>query len=286
MRCRHRARSPLWSSSSTPLAPSPQSAERNHIEELEAWHPRRRAGVAQRGHAALRALARNAKTSRWGHRAFDHVEAGCELQHRSIAPDHVPGIAEIDRIIHSHTRTPPPLFGPFRRIARVRESPRTGTTLVERIIASHPAMSSVGENRAFATELQPRHEGARPPEWTRRMSAGVIPHAATALPRSWHVFVPSTKRCRIIFIAASCPAALPSARIIWSRSATVTWWSSHKAHFHRASSRFPHPQPISNCGLSGLSPPDPSGATLPPHVLLEINYEDIVRDRAPRQAGA
>ena len=37
-------------------------------------------------------------------RAFGHVDAGCHLQRRSIGYDPAAEIAEIDRIIHTHTR--------------------------------------------------------------------------------------------------------------------------------------------------------------------------------------
>ncbi len=90
-------------------------------------------------------------------RGFDHVAAGCELQRRSINYDSAATIAEIDRIIRTQTRAwlascragfaeADPIF--------VVGLPRTGTTLVERIIASHSAMISVGETGAFSVQLR------------------------------------------------------------------------------------------------------------------------------------
>src|SRR5712692_51251 len=38
-------------------------------------------------------------------RAFDHVDAGCNLQRRSITHDRAAEIAEVDRIIQTHTRS-------------------------------------------------------------------------------------------------------------------------------------------------------------------------------------
>src|SRR5258708_15625606 len=95
-------------------------------------------------------------------RAFDHVDAGCHLQRRSITHDRAAEIVEIDRIIRTHTRSwvaaalsgysdAAPVF--------VAGLPRPGTTLVERIIASHSAMSSVGETGAFATEMRRAMKG-------------------------------------------------------------------------------------------------------------------------------
>ena len=95
-------------------------------------------------------------------RAFDHVDAGCHLQHRSIAHDSAAEIAEIDRIIHTHTRdwiaAAPPGYSAAAPVF-VAGLPRTGTTLVERIIASHPAMRFSRRNRRVCRRDAPRHEG-------------------------------------------------------------------------------------------------------------------------------
>src|SRR6202163_1621486 len=96
-------------------------------------------------------------------RAFAHVDAGCDLQRRSITHDRAAGIAEIDRIIQTHTRSwidaAPSGYSGAAPVF-VAGLPRTGTTLVERIIASHSAMSSVGETGAFATEMRRAMRGS------------------------------------------------------------------------------------------------------------------------------
>src|SRR5262249_4165754 len=99
---------------------------------------------------------------RWD-RAFDHVEAGCNLQHRSLPRDPAGEIREIDAIINAHTRSwieaAPRGYSDAAPIF-VTGLPRTGTTLVERIIASHSAMHSVGETSAFAAEMRRSMTGA------------------------------------------------------------------------------------------------------------------------------
>jgi len=90
-------------------------------------------------------------------RAFDHVAAGSDLQRRSINYDNAAHIAEIDRIIPPRPGRGSHPVGPASRGADpvfVVGLPRTGTTLVERIIASHSAMISVGETGAFSVELR------------------------------------------------------------------------------------------------------------------------------------
>src|SRR6202035_3018491 len=65
--------------------------------------------------------------------------------------------------IASHTRSwmaaEPPGYSAAAPVF-VAGLPRTGTTLVERIIASHPAMRSAGETNAFAIEMRRSMKGA------------------------------------------------------------------------------------------------------------------------------
>ena len=133
-----------------------QTADRNHIEEMETLI--RDGRLARPSEVMLRfALAKEYEDLDLHARAFDHVEAGCDLQHRSIAHDSAAEIADIDRIIQTHTRSWIAAAPPGHSAAApvfVAGLPRTGTTLVERIIASHPAMESVGETGAFAAEMR------------------------------------------------------------------------------------------------------------------------------------
>src|ERR1700686_921344 len=79
-----------------------QSADRNHIEEVEALL--RDDKLALPSEVMLRfALGREYEDLDAHDRAFAHVDAGCNLQRRAIPHDSAAEIAEIDRIIRTYT---------------------------------------------------------------------------------------------------------------------------------------------------------------------------------------
>src|SRR5262249_42703146 len=209
-----------------------QTADRNHIDEMEALIVEGRLSAASE--VMLRfALGKECEDLElWG-RAFDHVEAGCLLQHRSLPRDPAAEIGEIDAIIHAHTRrwieAAPHGYAAASPVF-VTGLPRTGTTLVERIIASHSAMDSVGETSAFAAEMR-RATAARPGGrdlegiGRRYLDAG----GALRVPDNVR-FVDKTLEnylyCGLIH------AALPSAKIILvQRIPMDSCWAIYKAHF-------------------------------------------------------
>jgi hypothetical protein len=257
-----------------------QSADRNHIEEMEALI--RQGRLARPSEVMLRfALGKECEDLDLHGRAFDHVDAGCDLQHRLITHDSAAGIAEIDRIIQTHTRAwidaarsgysaAAPVF--------VAGLPRTGTTLVERIIASHSAMSSAGEPGAFAAEMRRAMKGAPtvsdPAEIGRRYVDSVT---AFRVPQDVR-FVDKTLQnylyCGLIH------AALPAARIILvQRHPLDACWAIYKAHFQGKFAFSYHQIELAEYYLAYRRLSRHWRATLPPDVLLEINYEDIVRDQ-------
>jgi tetratricopeptide (TPR) repeat protein len=258
-----------------------QTADRNHIEEMEALI--RDGRLARPSEIMLRfALGKECEDLDLHDRAFDHVEAGCELQHRSTPHDHAAGIAEIDRIIRTHTRSwinsAPPGHSAAAPVF-VAGLPRTGTTLVERIIASHSAMSSVGETGAFAVEMSRAMKDTA----TRADPASIgrrYVDAATAFRELENVrFVDKTLQnylyCGLIH------AALPAAKIILvQRHPLDACWAIYKAHFQGKFSFSYHQTELAEYYLAYRRLSRHWRATLPPDVLLEINYEDIVRDQA------
>src|ERR1700738_3039164 len=81
-----------------------QTADRNHIEEMEGLI--RDGKLAPPSKVMLRfALGKEYEDLDAHDRAFEHVDAGCNLQRRSITHDPGAGIAEGDRIIQTHTRS-------------------------------------------------------------------------------------------------------------------------------------------------------------------------------------
>jgi tetratricopeptide (TPR) repeat protein len=258
-----------------------QTADRNHIEEMEALI--RGGKLAWPSEVMLRfALGKEYEDLDVHDRAFDHVDAGCDLQHRSITHDRAAEIAEIDRIIHTHTRTwidaAPPGYSAAAPVF-VAGLPRTGTTLVERIIASHSAMSSVGETGAFATEMRRAMKDTS----TRGDLADIgrrYVDTVTAFRVPQNVrFIDKTLQnylyCGLIH------AALPAARIILvQRHPLDACWAIYKAHFQGKFSFSYHQIELAEYYLAYRRLSRHWRATLPSDVLLEINYEDIVRDQS------
>jgi tetratricopeptide (TPR) repeat protein len=257
-----------------------QTAGRNHIEEMEALI--REGTLSGPSEVMLRfALGKECEDLEFHDRAFNHFEAGCELQHRAIARDPAAGIAEIDAIIQAHTRnwiaTAPAGYAAAAPVF-VTGLPRTGTTLVERIISSHSAMRSVGETGAFAVEMR----RAMADRSTGPDLAGIGKRyldAAAALRVPPNVrFVDKTLEnylyCGLIH------AALPAARIILvQRHPMDACWAIYKAHFR---GKFPfayHQTELADYYLGFRRLSRHWRTVLPPDALLEVNYEDIVRDQ-------
>ncbi len=258
-----------------------QTADRNHIEEMEALL--RDGKLALPSEVILRfALGKEYEDLDAHDRAFDHVDAGCNLQRRSITHDRAAEIAEVDRIIQTHTRSwidaapagycdAAPVF--------VAGLPRTGTTLVERIIASHSAMSSVGETGAFATEMRRAMKGMPTAGDLADIGRRYIDSVTAFRKLRSQRFVDKTLQnylyCGLVH------AALPAARIILvQRHPLDACWAIYKAHFQGKFSFSYHQIELAEYYLAYRRVSRHWRATLPSDVLLEINYEDIVRDQS------
>jgi hypothetical protein len=154
--------------------------------------------------------------------------------------------------------------------------PRTGTTLVERIIASHPAMGSVGEAGAFASELvramadragtaDPAHLGKR------YMEAATfrLPPNARFVDKTLENYL----HCGLIHVT------LPAAKIILvQRHSVDAGWAIYKAHF-RDKFPFSYDQvALADAILAFRRLSQHWKPVLPTNVLMVVQYEDIVRD--------
>ena len=255
-----------------------QSPERNHIAEMEALI--RESKLSGPGEVMLRfALAKEYEDLDQHARAFDHVEAGSNLQRHAIRYDSSAEIAEIDRIIRTQTRA---WLGSCRPGSTVADPvfvlglPRTGTTLVERIIASHGAMISAGETGAFAVELRRASKSAAPNLDIGRHYVGSITSFRVPPGRR---FVDKTLQnylyCGMIH------AALPRAKIILiQRRPMDACWAIYKAHFLGKFQFSYHQIELAEYILAFRRLARHWQSTLPPHALLEVNYEDIVSDPA------
>jgi tetratricopeptide (TPR) repeat protein len=258
-----------------------QTKERNHIAEMERLIAGGKLG--RQGEVMLGfALGKEYEDLEEHARAFDHVAAACALQRRSINYDGSAEIAEIDRIIRVQTRAwiaaCPAGFSAADPVFVVG-LPRTGTTLVERIIASHSAMTAAGETGAFAAELRRamKRSASRldPADIGRRYVESV---AAFGVPRNRR-FVDKTLQnylhCGIIL------AALPRAKIVLvQRRPLDAGWAIFKTLFLGKFSFSYDQVELAEYYLGFRRLARHWKSALPPHALLEVNYEDIVRDQA------
>jgi hypothetical protein len=240
-------------------------------------------GLARPSEVMLRfALGKECEDLEMHDRAFGHVDAGCHLQHRAISRDPAAEIAEVDRIIDTHTRAwidaAPSGYSAAAPVF-VAGLPRTGTTLVERIIASHPAMNSAGETGAFAAEMRRTLKDTSTPADLVSLGRRYV-DSVTAFRVPDNVgFVDKTLQnylyCGLIH------AALPAAKIILiQRHPLDACWAIYKAHFQGKFAFSYHQIELAEYYLAYRRLSRHWRATLPPDALLEINYEDIVRDQA------
>ena len=258
-----------------------QTKDRNHIAEMEASI--HEGQPAWRGEVMLRfALGKEYEDLDEHARAFAHVSAASALQRRSISYDGSAEIAEIDQVIRAQTRTwiatCPAGFSAADPVFVVG-LPRTGTTLVERIVASHSAMISVGETGAFAAELRRAMKSSASrldlADIGRRYVDSV---AAFGVPRNRRLVDKTLQNylhCGIIL------AALPRAKIILvQRHPLDACWAIYKALFLGKFSFSYDQAELAEYYLAFRRLAQHWGSILSPQALLEVNYEDIVRDQA------
>lgn len=248
-----------------------QTRERNHVAQLESLLAA--GGLATADEVALRfALGKELEDLGEAARAFDQVAAGCTLHRRSVTYDAAAEIAALDRIIAMQDgnwlagaargdRCAEPVF--------VAGLPRSGTTLIERILASHSGMSSIGESGAFAAELRHGRHDLGP----RYLAAAAAWNTAAPGPRL------IDKTLQNYVYVGLIHAALPRARIILVRRDPLdTCWALYKAHFHGKFSFSYDQRELADYYLAFRRLARHWRTTLPADVLLEVQYEELVAD--------
>jgi tetratricopeptide (TPR) repeat protein len=130
-----------------------QSPEDNHIDEMT--------GLIQKG---LRtsvdeitlcfAIAKELEDVHRSEESFEYLKRGSDLQRRHIRYNIADDLAVIDRVIQLYDRAALDCTTGFgtNECIFVIGLPRTGTTLVERILASHSDVQAAGELQAFPLE--------------------------------------------------------------------------------------------------------------------------------------
>ena len=132
-----------------------QTAERNHVDELEQL-----LGAEikdERGRVQLcYALAKELEDLGEAKRSFDHLKSGSDLRRKLMKYDVERDLETIEAIKRTFGHA---VFGTSVEGSDNSEAifilgmPRTGTTLVERILASHTDVFAAGELNNFAAQL-------------------------------------------------------------------------------------------------------------------------------------
>jgi len=132
-----------------------QTPARNHVADLE--RALARPGLQPASEIVLcYALAKELEDLGDHARAFSYLSRGAATQRAQIAYNVEDDIALLERIRARHNKTTLGLGvgHPNSEPIFVIGLPRSGTTLVERILGSHPAVSNIGEAHAFGVALQ------------------------------------------------------------------------------------------------------------------------------------
>jgi tetratricopeptide (TPR) repeat protein len=268
-----------------------QTIERNHIEQMESL-------VAEglpdwRGEVFVRyALGKECEDLEQHARAFHHYKAGADLQRRHLQYDLSSDIALIEEIIGRHSadaiRSGLSGFDGEQPIFIVG-LPRSGTTLVERIITRLGSVVSAGELGAFSLTLS-RQMARNGGDASLSMSpARWLSLDPEMLGRSYIAAARATgiqPRVRFIdkfpgnfLFCGLIHRALPRAKIIVLRRDPMdSCFAIYKTLFQGT---YPFSYDLDELGgyFSAFSRlMDHWKATLPGTVLLEVAYEGIVRD--------
>jgi len=131
-----------------------QTPARNHVQELEALTAR--PGADWRGEVQIRfALAKELEDVGEYARSFEHLRSGARTRREHLQYDVGADVATVDWIMQAFPA------GPASAAPDASEDepifivglPRSGTTLVERILSSHSKVGSAGELDCFAHAL-------------------------------------------------------------------------------------------------------------------------------------
>jgi tetratricopeptide (TPR) repeat protein len=268
-----------------------QTPDRNHIEAMEKLLAR---GIAQwRGEVQLRhAAAKEYEDLEQYSDSWRHLERGARLRREHLKYDVRYDLDTVDWIMRAFPHAPAePIDGcPSREPIFIVGLPRSGTTLVERILGSHSGVFAAGELNHFATALvaaaQDRNGGKPLPRAqlvaaTRELNFGALgadylertrpgtsqrPHFTDKMPLNYLY-------CGLI------RRALPSARIVHvTRHPMASCYAMFKTLFKDG---YPFSYDLGDVaryyvGYRRLM--DHWRRTMP-GVIYDISYETLVRDQ-------
>ncbi len=222
-------------------------------------------------------------------RAFDHLLQGNALKRRRIVYDEAAALARLDRTRALFSAefmreragqgdpSPVPVF--------IIGMPRSGTTLVEQMLASHPQVHGAGELSDFAAAVAALDgpDGVPPDiggEELRRIGADYLARVTPAAPMARHI---TDKMPANFRFAGLIHLALPNARIIHiSRDPVDTCLSCFSILFGGDQ---PFTYELGELGryYRGYAALMAHWRrVLPPGVMLEVRYEALVGDFEPQ----
>ena len=157
---------------------------------------------------------------------------------------------------------------------------RSGTTLVEQIISSHPTVAAAGERdylRKIGYRVLQPEKGAPHLEEAKKVAEGYLELLSSLDPTKQHV----TDKMPINFMMLGLTHALfPNARLIHCRrNALDTAISIYTTYFHEPVNIAHDPATIVFFYKEYLRMMDHWRKVLPPDRFMEIDYEEIVADR-------
>ena len=233
--------------------------------------------------------------------AFDHLSEGNRLKRASLAYDEAATLGWLARIRAAFT---PALLGaragpgndrgePSPAPVFVVGMPRSGTTLIEQILASHPLVFGAGEIEIFTTAVDrladARGDGVRYPELAAALDGAALARLGADYVAATRALAPGAAPARItdklplnFAYVGLIHLALPNARIIHvQRDPVDTCSSCFSKLFTRAN---PYTYDLAELGrfYRGYAATMAHWrALLPGATLLEVRYEDVVADLEP-----
>jgi tetratricopeptide (TPR) repeat protein len=270
-----------------------QTVERNHVAEMEALLAR---GVREPEGEVLLRYALGKECEDLGHYglAFVHFDAGARLKRRNIRYDVNRNLGVMERIGRAHSRDT--LDRIAARGGAAQEAPifivglpRSGTSLIERIVTGHSRTVAAGELSAFPTELTraAKLSGVtRGGDWVESLESIDLTRMGHAYARiARESGLPADRRFTDKFpsnflYCGAIRVALPNARIIALRRGGMdSCFALYKQLF--AKSVHPYSYDLDElaqyyAAFSKLI--SHWRNALSPDFFLEVSYEDIVAD--------
>lgn len=268
-----------------------QTSESNHVAELE--------GLLHRGIKTPEgevkicfALAKELEDSGATVKSFDALTRGARLRRKHLNYDIGDDLQTIEAISDTFTREILDDSGPGypgNRPIFVIGLPRTGTTLVEQILGSHPQVFAAGELNHFAVQLMQltrRQSGPRDlsrrelVEQTAKLDFEVLGKAYLDSSRPLTGNAPHfVDKMPLNFLYAGLiHMALPQARIVHlTRNPMDTCYAIYKRLF-RDAYPWSYDQQETALYYSAYSQLMSHWKNVMPGVIYELAYEDLVKD--------